>query len=478
MAYLAIRGSGAVNGVSRLHGAVSRSLFQSLFPRWPTEEVPVSYVTNGIHVPTWRSADAQQLWDGVCTEHSWHGDLKEIETKIRGTSDTTIWQMRTAARKSLIEFIRARYAHQIAIQGASPLEISEAAKVFDPNTLTLGFARRFATYKRPNLLLHDRDRLLRILRDAQRPVQLVIAGKAHPQDAAGQQMIREWNEFIRQSGVQSSVVFLSDYDMLLTTRLVGGVDLWLNTPRRPWEASGTSGMKVLANGGLNLSETDGWWAEAYVPEVGWAIGDGREHGEDPAWDATEAESMYGLLETEVVPDFYERNDAGIPAKWVARVRESMASLTPQYSAHRTVREYTESHYVPAAAAWLARADQNGKLGGDLLRWQQNLASCWKEISFGPVTVTNDRDGMRFEVRVHLGQVDPCAVHVEILADAGDDYEAVRQTMDRGALVSANTFQYFATVEGHRPAADFTPRVVPWHRNASVPLEADHILWQK
>jgi starch phosphorylase len=478
MAYLAIRGSGAVNGVSKLHGAVSRYLFEPLFPGWPAEEVPVAYVTNGVHVPTWNSGEAHQLWQDSCGQQCWDGNLEHLEAGIRHLPDGTLWQMRTAARKSLIEFIRPRYARQVALQGGSSLEITEAAEVFDPNVLTLGFARRFATYKRPNLLLHDQDRLLRILRNNTRRVQLVIAGKAHPQDTAGQEMIRQWSEFIRRAGVQSSVVFLSDYDMLLTKHLVGGVDLWINTPRRPWEACGTSGMKVLANGGLNLSETDGWWAEAYTPDVGWAIGDGREHGEDPAWDAAEAENVYALLEEHIVPEFYTRNDAGIPVPWVARVRESMARLTAEYCAHRAVRQYTERHYIPAAAAYAARADQRGKLGGEVLAWQQTLNSNWNSVSFGPLRVEDQQGGIRFEVPVHLGSIDPCAVRVELFAAGQNGEEPLRKAMDRGALISQNTFQYSASVDGHRSASDFTPRVVPWHANASVPLEARQIIWQK
>jgi glycogen phosphorylase len=241
----------------------------------------------------------------------------------------------------------------------------EAAKhLFDPNALTLGFARRFATYKRPNLLLHDPQRLLRILTNSQRPVQLIIAGKAHPADQAGQDLIREWMHFIRQPETRPHAIFLSDYDMLLTEHLVQGVDVWINTPRRPWEASGTSGMKVLVNGGLNLSELDGWWAEAYTPEVGWALGDGREHGDDPAWDAAEAEALYDLLERQVIPEFYARDAQGIPAAWVARMRKSMASLTPRFSADRAVREYTEQHYLPGAETFRQRAAEKGAAGSN------------------------------------------------------------------------------------------------------------------
>ena len=314
MTYMAVRGSGAVNGVSRLHAQVSRRIFQSLFFRWPESEVPIGYVTNGVHMPTWDSEESETLWTGTCGQDAWLGTLKTIEEDLRKVSDHQLWECRSSSRESLILFIRERLSRQLKASGASSQECEKAGQVFNPYALTLGFARRFATYKRPTLLLHDPVRLLRILTNSQKPVQLVIAGKAHPADQAGQEMIREWTRFIQTSGAQDNVVFLSDYDMVLTGRLVQGVDVWINTPRRPWEASGTSGMKVLVNGGMNLSELDGWWAEAYTPEVGWALGDGKEHGDDPAWDAVEAGQLYSLLENEIVPEFYTRDTKGIPAR--------------------------------------------------------------------------------------------------------------------------------------------------------------------
>ncbi len=342
MAYLAVHGSGAVNGVSRLHGKVSRHLFEPLFPRWPTDEVPVGHVTNGVHMPTWDSAAADELWTEACGKERWLGTTESLNENIRRISDEKLWQFRTVAIKSLVEYARERLSRQLAESGASPEIVNDTKYLFDPNTLTLGFARRFATYKRPNLLLHDPQRLLRLLTDTQRPVQLIIAGKAHPEDLAGQKLIHEWVHFIRRPEVRRHAVFLSDYDMHLTGHLVQGVDVWINTPRRPWEASGTSGMKVLVNGGINLSELDGWWAEAYTAEVGWALGDGKEHGDDPAWDAAEANTLYDLLEEELVPEFYNRDERGIPKAWVARIRESMGILTPRFSANRAVREYTGS----------------------------------------------------------------------------------------------------------------------------------------
>jgi starch phosphorylase len=315
MAYLAIHGSGAVNGVSRLHGQVSRHLFEPLFPQWPEAEVPVGHVTNGVHMPTWDSAPADDLWTDACGKDRWLGTTEAMDRHIRGVSDEKLWAFRTASTESLVEYARERLSRQLAATGASAEAVDEAKHLFDPKALTLGFARRFATYKRPNLLLHDPERLLRLVTNPERPVQIVIAGKAHPEDQAGQALIHEWISFIRQPATRPHIVFLNDYDMLLSERLVQGVDVWINTPRRPWEASGTSGMKVLVNGGINLSELDGWWAEAYTPEVGWALGDGREHGDDPTWDAVEADALYDLLEREAIPEFYGRDSRGIPAAW-------------------------------------------------------------------------------------------------------------------------------------------------------------------
>ena len=308
-------------------------------------------------------------------------------------------------------------------------------------------------------------------------MQLILAGKAHPQDLAGQAMIQQWIQFVRQPQVRPHVVFLSDYDMLMTEHLVQGVDLWINTPRRPWEASGTSGMKVLVNGGLNLSELDGWWAEAYSPDVGWALGDGKEHGDDPAWDAAEADALYSLLEREIVPHFYARDERGIPTGWVARMRESMARLTPAFSTNRTVRQYTEEHYLPAARAFHERSAEDGKLAADLLRWTQEVEQHWSAIRFGSLTVDTENDQFVFAVQVYLDELDPDAVQVEVYAETHDG--PYRRSMVRGQpLVGANGYMYSARVPADRAAKDYTPRVVPRMPGAAVPLEANQILWQR
>jgi starch phosphorylase len=480
MAYLAIRGSGAVNGVSRLHGEVSRRLFEPLFPRWPTEEVPVGHVTNGVHMPTWDSAPADDLWTEACGKNRWLQSIDTLDRDIHRVSDTRLWEFRIAASKVLVEYARQRLSLQLASSGASPEAIDGARQLFDPNTLTLGFARRFATYKRPNLLLHDPERLLRLLTNPQRPVQLIMAGKAHPADRAGKALIQQWIQFIRRPEARSHVIFLSDYDMHLTEQLVQGVDVWLNTPRRPWEASGTSGMKVLVNGGINLSELDGWWAEAYTPEVGWALGDGQEHDEDPAWDAIEAEQLYDLLELEVVPEFYTRDEQGIPRAWVARMRESMSQLTPRFSTNRAVCEYAEQHYLPAASAYLERAVNKGKIGVDLMNWRRALDQKWAALRFGEARVESDGGQHVFEVQVYLNDLDPEAVRLELYADGVNGNAPEREEMKRlRELVGAkNGYVYRAEVPAVRPLTDYTARLIPHHESAAIPLEAAHILWQR
>jgi len=480
MAYLAMHGCGAANGVSKLHGQVSRHLFAPLFPNWPVDEVPIGHVTNGVHMPTWDSAAADDLWTKACGKDRWLGTTEELEQHIRKISDETLWQFRLATSKSLVEYARERLARHYAAAGASSETVEQAKHLFDPNALTLGFARRFATYKRLNLLLHDPARLLRLLSNPQRPVQLMIAGKAHPADLAGQALIQQWIQFISRPEVRPHAIFLSDYDMHLTERLVQGVDVWVNTPRRPWEACGTSGMKVLVNGGINLSELDGWWAEAYLPDLGWAIGDGQEHGNDPAWDAAAAAALYDRLEREVIPEFYNRNEKGIPTAWVARMRESMAKLTPCFSANRAVCEYTEQHYLPAATAYLSRLANKGGIGKEMIGWRHNLEQKWGALHFGEVKVKANGNQSDFEVQVYCGELDPSAVRVELYADAVNGGAPERQEMKRGQDLpgAVNGYSYSAAVSAGRPATDYTARVIPRYDGAAIPLEEANIRWQR
>ncbi|MEQ9442799.1 MAG: alpha-glucan family phosphorylase [Cyclobacteriaceae bacterium] len=478
MAYLAIRGSGAVNGVSRLHGEVSRNLFVNLFPRWPKAEVPVGHVTNGVHMPCWDSEFADEIWTETCGKDRWRGDLENLEQHIAGITDEKLWQFRTQSRNHLISFIRKRFERQSIVSGLS-LDVVKAAKqVFNPDALTLGFARRFVPYKRPGLLLHDPERFIRILTNPERPVQLVIAGKAPPYDESGKALIRQWVQFIQQYNLYKHVVFLSDYDMHLTENMVQGVDVWLNTPRRPWEASGTSGMKVLVNGGINLSELDGWWAEAYTPEAGWALGDVQEHGDDPAWDAAEAGALYDLLEQQVVPEFYTRNQNGIPERWVERMRKSMATLTPRFSANRTVREYTEQYYLPAAARYIKRASKKGSAGKRIVNAQQGLKNKWDKIKFGEVQIENVENGYLFHAQLWLNGINPDNILVELYAEGTNGEAPVRVNMEADSIGDQGENKFHAQVMTSRPANDYTIRIIPDYKDVLVPLEDTLILWQR
>lgn len=481
MAYLALRGSGAVNGVSRVHGQVSRQLFRPLFQRWPEDDVPVRHVTNGVHVPSWDSAQADDLWTESCGKSRWLGATECLERNIREISDAKLWQFRTTVRTALIAYARERLYRELTVSGASPEDLEKSKQIFDPHALTLGFARRFATYKRPNLLLlHQPERLRRLLTHSERPVQLILAGKAHPADRAGQALIQEWIQFIRQSDVRLQVIFLGDYDMLLAERLVQGVDVWINTPRRPWEASGTSGMKVLVNGGLNLSELDGWWAEAYAPDVGWALGDGRDHGDDPAWDAIEADALYDLLEREVIPEFYRRDEHGIPTAWITRIRESMARLTPRFSANRVVREYTDQQYLPIAAAFRERTADNGARGKHIVDWERTLREKWATLRFGEVKIHTSAAQHIFEVEVYFNDLDPSAVRVELYADGINDSPPIREEMTWTCRLAGESHgaMYRASVSAARFATDYTARIIPHYAGVSIPLEVDLIRWQR
>ncbi|HVO67713.1 MAG TPA: alpha-glucan family phosphorylase [Syntrophales bacterium] len=481
MAYLAVRGSGAVNAVSRVHGEVSRRIFQPLFPRIPEREVPVTHVTNGVHVPSWDSAAADTLWTDFCGDARWQGTLELIEQNLKEVSEENLWAFRSASIKELIRYVRERLARQLAATGAPRKNIDECVQLLDPECLTMGFARRFTSYKRPNLLLHDPERLVRLLTHPERPVQLIIAGKAHPHDIDGKEMIRAWSHFISRPEVRPHVVFLTDYDMALAQKLVQGVDLWINTPRRPWEACGTSGMKVLVNGGLNLSELDGWWAEAYRPEVGWALGDGREHGDEPDWDAHEAEELYRLLETEVIPCFYERNTDGIPSSWVAHMRASMAELTPAFSSNRMLREYVERLYLPAIEAFRKRTENDGQTAKQINQWRKSIEALWPQLKMRNLDVKNLGDNLfAFKVEVTLGAVNPSTIEVQLYADAPDAGPPEIHNMARAGLLDAGggTYFYETRIETQRSPNDFTPRVIPALSGAMMPLEAPQILWYR
>jgi starch phosphorylase len=476
MAWLAMRTCSHANSVSRLHGEISRSVFKDLYPRWPLAEVPVQHVTNGVHVPSWDSFRADALWTRCCGKRRWLRTLETVEEAIALVPDEELWALRTDSRHDLVRRARIRFQQQLGQRGEKPGAAARAYEVLDPNALTIGFARRFTDYKRPNLLLSDPERLVRLLTRKHRPAQILVAGKAHPDDDAGKRLVQAWIAFASRPDVRAHVLFLADYDIALAQDLVAGVDVWVNTPRRPWEACGTSGMKVLVNGGLNLSQLDGWWAEAWTASTGWALGGAAVEN-----DAADARELYRILEDEVIPEFYDRDAAGIPRAWVSLIRASMASLTPRFSANRMVREYTERFYLPAAAASRRRSADRGRIARNLASWQNAIAAHWSEVRIGDVTFETTDDGWRVTAHVYPGELPSDSIRVEVYADPRSALERpVCVPMERAEEISgATNDQVWRTaLPPNRSESDYTVRVLPYHRDVLVPQEEWRILWSR
>jgi len=488
MAYLACRGSAHCFGVSRLHGAVSRWIFRDLFQRWPIDEVPFQHVTNGVHVPSWDSAAADTLWTAACGKMRWRDAAEDACGLVEKIDDETLWTARAAARAELVHKVRARLRTHLSGRGMQEDIVRQADTVLDPNVLTIGLARRFTNYKRPDLLLWDRARLERLLTHDVRPLQLVLAGKAHPDDEGGKRAIQAWHGFAQETRNRRRVVFLEDYDIGLAQDLVQGVDLWINTPRRPWEACGTSGMKVLVNGGLNLSTLDGWWDEAYAPDVGWAIGqrDGTnatvlndgDADNTAARDNADAEELMALLETIIVPEFYQRDAKGIPRAWVARMRRSMTTLTLRFSATRMVQDYVDQAYSPAAQMLRARVTDNTRLARRMAAWAERVTRQWPDIHIGQPSLAATEDGPAMSVPIYLGELTLSDVRVEAYAEAmsADGPEAAVLHPVEGVSGAIGGHVFVGPISTKRPLNDYTVRVMPSFAGIRVPAEIGLIRW--
>jgi len=380
MAVLALKLAGHVNGVSQLHGEVSRQMWRNAWPELPLEQVPLTSITNGIHTRTWMSNHMTSLlvrylgtrWLDDPTDHN-------VWRRISKIPDTELWRTQQSCREKLVDFARKRLKEQLIKVGATFKEIAIAEEVLDSEVLTIGFARRFATYKRGTLLLRDLDRLASILNNPDKPVQFVFAGKAHPQDHEGKELIRQIVQASHQERFRHRIVFIEDYDMEVARHLVQGVDVWLNTPLRPMEASGTSGMKVAFNGGLNMSILDGWWCEGYQGNNGWAIGKGEIYEDIEYQNQVEARAVYDLLEKEVVPNFYDQGSDGVPRSWVATMKASMQSLCPVFSTDRMVQEYAVHSYIPAFTQWKQLVADDLALALDLGRWKERVFKAWPQV---------------------------------------------------------------------------------------------------
>jgi len=420
MTVLGLRMARFSNGVSRLHGAVARRMWAHLWPGRVHDEVPIGHITNGVHIASWLSSQNAELFDRyIGPDWRHHPGAASTTDRINHIPDEELWRAHELGRGRLVRAARERAERQYASRNAPPADVAKARAILDQNALTIGFARRFATYKRATLLLSDPDRLEALLSREDRPVQLVFAGKAHPADDHGKDFIRQLVHFARRPAVRARMVFLENYDIGIARRLVQGVDVWLNTPRRPLEASGTSGMKAAANGGINVSVLDGWWCEGYSPDCGWAIGAGEEYEDVEYQDSVEAQALYNILENEIVPAFYDRPDGDMPQRWIKMMRNSIKMALGRFSSHRMVAEYDSAFYEPAreAAAELAAADW--KLARQLVRDHDRLRKLWGKVRIEqpetPVNLSKLHvgDSFRVSMRVHLGDLHQDEVDVEI-----------------------------------------------------------------
>lgn len=487
MAVLALKLAGHANGVSQLHGEVSRSMWKNLWPELPEEQLPLSSITNGVHTRTWMSGQMGSLlvrylgtrWLDDPTDHN-------VWRRIGKIPDAEIWRTRQSTRERLVDFARCRLKEQLKKVGATAKEIATADEVLDPEVLTIGFARRFATYKRGTLLMRDLDRLDRILNNADRPVQIIFAGKAHPHDTEGKELIRQIVQVSHQERFRHRIVFIEDYDMEVARHLVQGVDVWLNTPRRPMEASGTSGMKVAFNAGLNLSILDGWWCEGYQGNNGWAIGKGEVYADLEYQNQVESGALYDLLEKEVVPLYYQRGGDGIPRDWVSMMKASMQSLCPVFSTDRMVEEYAQLSYIPSYRQWTRLEANDLGLAKELAAWKKRVFGGWNQVGI-EATEAKLSDSVAVgsslpvSVTVRLGGLKPDEVAVEGYFGVLDNQGVIRggevvplsvtETLENGCYRFAGDLECrFCGRYG------FMVRVMPRHGELGLIYEPGYLIW--
>ena len=487
MAVLALKLAGHANGVSQLHGGVSRRMWINLWPELPEEQLPLSSITNGVHTRTWMSNHMASLlirylgtrWLDDPTDHA-------VWRRIARIPDAELWRARLSCRERLVDFARKRLKEQLIKVGATSKEITTAEEVLDPEALTIGFARRFATYKRGTLLLRDLDRLERIVNNTTMPVQFIFAGKAHPQDQEGKELIRQIVQATHQERFRHRIVFVEDYDMEVARYLVQGVDVWLNTPLRPMEASGTSGMKVAFNGGLNLSVLDGWWCEGYQGNNGWAIGKGEVYDDLEYQNQVEGGALYDLLEKEVIPHFYEQGIDGVPRSWIATMKASMQSLCPVFSTDRMVQEYTGHSYIPSYTQWKRLVDDDLALALDLARWKEVMFKAWPQISIEQAEA-QAADAVAVgslvpvSARIALGEVPVGHVSVEgyfgVLDSTGNIQGGETVTLEMKSDLGGGVYQFGGTFECRFCGRHgFMLRIIPHHPILGTIYESGYLIW--
>lgn len=488
MSVMALKFSYGANGVAQLHGKVSREMWEWMYPNVPTEEIPITAITNGIHVQTWTSREMGTLFDRYL-DPTWRTmpSQPEIWSAIDSIPDSELWRTHERRRERLVSFCRRRLKEQLIQRGAPQSEVEYANEVLNADALTIGFARRFATYKRATLLFYDLDRFRELVNDPERPVQFIFAGKAHPHDMGGKELIRRIVEVSRMPEFRHSIVFLENYDMNVGRAMVQGVDIWMNNPRRPKEASGTSGMKVIYNGGLNMSILDGWWAEAYSPQVGWAIGNGEEYVEDE-WedqDRIESQAIYNILENDIVPRFYQRGRDSLPRGWIDMVKAGLRELGAFFSTNRMVQEYTKQFYMLNYMRVVEMLKDDMQSGLYYADWRQHIEGSWHKVRIMDVNITDKtvNVGAQREIRavVNLGELKPEDVKVQLywgsLDTRGNIIEGDSQDMD--VLEDRGGSEYVFTISheyNHTGETGLSVRVVPHHEYMHTNFQPKLITW--
>ena len=486
MTVLALRTACHANGVSELHGSISRRMWKRIWPGVPDKEIPITHVTNGVHTHTWLSDEFARLFERYMGPQ-WLDDPvnRVVWQRVGQIPDNELWRSKERLRNRLVTFARARLKRQLNRQGSPSDKIIIADGVLDPEVLTICFARRFATYKRAYLILQDLDRLKRILLDRDRPVQLIMAGKAHPHDHPGKEIIRQIAQLSRDAEFQHRIVFIEDYDLEAARQLMQGADVWLNTPRRPMEASGTSGMKAAVSGALNVSILDGWWCEAFTGENGWAIGTGEELEDHRYQDEMESRMLYDLLENEIVPLFYSRGPDDVPREWVERMKTSIQTICPQFNTNRMVEEYAERFYFPAAVNTSMLASERHKEARALATWKKQVREHWNQVSILSAEADTNHElevgsELAIKVQVLLGNLRPEDITVDVFHGSLDANGEIIKG-ESLPLAAQNTEANICTFEGTIPCRDtgrhgFAVRVMPFHRQLTSKFDTGMVTW--
>ncbi len=479
------------NGVSKLHGEVSRELWKDAWPGIPTDEVPITHITNGVHTNTWTVYKMRQLFDKHLGK-DWQDHLDEPHfwKSVFGIPDEELWKTKLEIKQKLFNHLRERFEAQNIRNKVGILRIHRLREMLDPNVLTLGFARRFATYKRATLIFRNKERLKRIINHPSRPVQLIFAGKAHPKDAGGQELIRKINEIAMEDGFRGRVFFVENYDMSLARDLVSGVDVWLNNPRRPQEASGTSGQKVGMNGGINFSVLDGWWCEGYNAQNGFAFGDREDYQDLEELDTWDSEAIYDILENDIAPLYYDVNDSGLPHKWIDMMKHSIASISPMFNTSRMVKEYINLMYVPAIQQGEEFKKEDFEVTKKYIRWREHIEKTWSNVKIelnGKFDAEKEimlkyNEPFKLKVLVHLGDIPPSEVKVQVylihdLKDVLQRQKSELVDMIRKKSMENGSHLYEATIIPENSGDyKYTVRVLPYHKRHERLTEMGLIRW--